>query len=641
MKFKTILLILTVALLAACQQPVEDRSGLVIIETTPVPGNAEATASPIPATDEPETIEPTETAVSTTPTPALPPTATPIPKHLNICIAAEPNTLYLYGDSTSDNTHPAFYDSLYTHNEYGYQAWGLEKMPDLADGDAIIGERRVDEGDRIINARGRITAFGHGAQLFNSGGDLVTFEGSSIQMNQMQVVFKLRPMVWSDGTPVTAADSLFSFNIAADPDSNVAKERVDKTAVYEQIDDHTIQWTGLPGWIDPTYFLNIWQPLPAHQLDRYSAGGLERAIEANRQPLANGAFMLDEWREGELLRFVKNPHYHRADEGLPRVTTVTFHITDTSTNTLSALQTGVCDIALDDNFVTTDLPDLLAMAEGGTITPHIVENLIFEQISLGVTPAGDYTKLHPNWFAQLEARQAAALCLDRQAMSDEILFGQGNVMDSYVPATYPMAESISAYPYDPVAANTLLDSLNYIDRDGDSIRENEDGDPFTININAPAESASRVRLAEMFAADLADCGINVTVIPLPAASFYTEGEEGPIFGRKFDAAVFAWLLPGEPACHLYMEKTREDVNVTGWSDGAFDNACKNGRQSFTNSDSYNAAHQEAMAIYADNLPSIPLFSRLRIAAITPRVQNFTLNSTQTAPLWNIAEIDLD
>ena len=632
---KYIVLMLAIALLVACQQA--ENETVATIEPTAV-SQATTDNTPIPAADTTE-----QTAVSQptdTPPPAVSsPTPVPDPKHLNICIANEPADLYLYGSPNAD-IRAVFYEALYSQNEYGYQPLGLEKLPDLADGDAIIGEVRVDAGDKVIAANGSIITLGYGDQLLNSDGDLVIFEGDPIPMSQMQVTFKLRPMVWSDGTPVTADDSLFSFNVAADPDSKVEKERVDKTAVYEPIDSRTIQWTGLPGWIDPAYFLNIWQPLPAHQLDRYSPVGLEQAVEANRIPLANGAFVLDEWQAGEQLRFVKNPHYYRADEGLPHVDTVTFHITATADEALTALQTGACDIALNDNFATSDLPAVLDAAAAGDIIPAIVDGRVFEQISLGVTPSPAYNELHPNWFAQPEARQAAALCLDRGAMVDDVLHGQGAVMDSYVSVNYPALAKVTSYPYDPAAGNALLDGLGYRDRDGDGIRENEDGEPFAININAPAESESRLRLAGMFADNMAACGIAVTVNALPASSFYTEGAEGPVFGRKFDAALFAWLLPAEPACHLYTSENVGDVNVTGWANDDFDAACANGRSSFTNSEAYNTAHQEALTIYAEQLPSIPLFLRLRIAAARPQVQNFALDSTQPTPLWNIAEIDL-
>ncbi len=654
MKFQTIIFTLTTALLVvlvvlvACQSTEKEQTGLTVMETTPVDVTATAvsmtavSSEPIASATATATAVVAETDAAEAIETAVPPTPT-APKPINICIANEPSSLYLYsGDG--DVLRSVFYDSLYTHNAYEYQAWGLEKLPNLADGDAIIGERRVDEGDRIINADGRIVTLTYGTHLFDKNGELVTFEGDPITMAQMKVTFKLRRMVWSDGTAVTAADSLFSFNIAADPDSTVPKERVSKTAVYEPIDDFTIRWTGLPGWLDPTYFLNIWQPLPAHQLDQYSAAELREADETTRHPLANGAFMLDEWREGDLIRFVKNPYYYRANEGLPRLTSVTFHISQTAVEALAALQSGACDIALDDNFATTDLPALLEMAESGSIIPHITDALIFEQISLGVAPSAEYAKLHPNWFAQVEARRAVAYCLDREAMVDEILFGQGAVMDSYVSTSYPTAElATDGFPYtrDLAIADERLTMLNYIDRDGDGIREDIDGNPLAININVPAESVSRVRLAEMFADNLADCGISVTVAPLPAASFYTEGEEGPIFGRNFDAALFAWQLPSEPACHLYTEEAIGRVNVTGWAEplGLFDEACRDGRHAFVGDSTYNAAHQAAMELYASNLPSIPLFSRLRIAAVTPRVQNFTINTTQSAPLWNIAEID--
>jgi peptide/nickel transport system substrate-binding protein len=52
------------------------------------------------------------------------------------------------------------------------------------------------------------------------------------------------------------------------------------------------------------------------------------------------------------------------------------------------------------------------------------------------------------------------------------------------------------------------------------------------------------------------------------------------------------------------------------------------------------AHQEAMRLFAAELPAVPLFSRLRLAATTPDVLNFRLDATQPSELWNAFELDM-
>ena len=47
-----------------------------------------------------------------------------------------------------------------------------------------------------------------------------------------------------------------------------------------------------------------------------------------------------------------------------------------------------------------------------------------------------------------------------------------------------------------------------------------------------------------------------------------------------------------------------------------------------------------MRLFAQELPALPLFTRLRLAATTPDVRNFRLDATQPSDLWNVFELDL-
>lgn len=51
-------------------------------------------------------------------------------------------------------------------------------------------------------------------------------------------------------------------------------------------------------------------------------------------------------------------------------------------------------------------------------------------------------------------------------------------------------------------------------------------------------------------------------------------------------------------------------------------------------------HQAAWRIFADELPSLPLFPRVKRAVARPEVLNFPLDRTQNSELWNLFEIGL-
>jgi peptide/nickel transport system substrate-binding protein len=56
---------------------------------------------------------------------------------------------------------------------------------------------------------------------------------------------------------------------------------------------------------------------------------------------------------------------------------------------------------------------------------------------------------------------------------------------------------------------------------------------------------------------------------------------------------------------------------------------------------YVAGHQEAWRIFAEELPSLPLFPRVKLAVARPEVLNFGVDTTQNSELWNLFEIDLE
>ena len=76
------------------------------------------------------------------------------PKDLVVCLAQEPDTLYPYGSTmlASKSVQHAIFTNNITSLSFDYQAEGLEKLPSLADGDAIINLVEVQEGTLVRDA---------------------------------------------------------------------------------------------------------------------------------------------------------------------------------------------------------------------------------------------------------------------------------------------------------------------------------------------------------------------------------------------------------------------------------------------------------------------------------------------------------
>jgi peptide/nickel transport system substrate-binding protein len=650
MTISRILVLLTAIVLIGCQRLPERPN---VAPTAAVVEHAPPTApTPVAVTAEPLAVA-TTAATAATPEP----TATPVPpfKQLSVCMVQEPQSLFLYGDQgvAEVTLRHALYENLYTNLGFEFQAQALEKLPNLEDGDATIERVTVSSGDLVVDTRGNVSRLHTGVPVRAANGDVVIFAGNDIEMPQMVVRFTFRPLVWSDGTPVTAADSVFSFNVAAAPEIPGSKARVERTASYLAEDDLTVVWTGLPGYLDTLYFTNVWSPLPRRQWAGISPGEMLTAELTARRPLSHGPFVVAGWNPGEGIRLEKNPHYYRAAEGLPHLDEVTFTFLGDPARVQSELLAGNCDVATQDGLDVHLIP-LLDQGDGSLPTLHVQTGPIFEHIAFGIVPVEEVAERRRNWFSNVQVRQAITMCTDRQQMVDELLHGGAPLMHAYIPPAHPLyPPDLAEWPYDVAAANALLDEVGFRRGDEDGIRLWPRSEiPFRISLGSDDGAEFRVRVNEMFRESVAQCGIEVETYQEPVGQWYGNGPSGTLFGRRFDLATFAWLVSPVPPCHLYLADAIPGPppafiagwsgrNVTGWGHPDFDAACLAAQNAFLDTAAYRENHQQALRIFAEELPMIPLFPRLKVAATLPEVLNFHLDPTQPSSLWNIFEIDVN
>jgi peptide/nickel transport system substrate-binding protein len=625
-------------------------------QTTDVPPASTESSEEEPD-DLPQIAEVTRLVVATE-VAEIEPTATPLtapPKELVVCIGQEPQSLYPYGQArpseAAEHVWQGLYENMYTSLSYDYQARGLEKMPSLADGDAVLNRVTVAEGDVVFSVNEDVVRLTEGVTVKNFDGQDVTFVGVPVTMAQLTVNFTLKPLVWSDGMPVTAEDSVYSFKLAADASTPVPKRMFERTASYEATGDLGLAWTGVPGYLPADYFTNVWMPYPRHYWGGLTAAELVEADISNRRPLSHGPYQLAEWVQGDHITLTRNEFYYRADEGLPKIDTIRFIFVPNSSQLIAQLLSGQCDIGTHDGLGRADAGLLMEAEESGLLVPYFQSGTVFEHIDFGINSVEEYALTRPDWFQNPRVRQAITMCTDRQAMADQVMFGRTDLINAYVPSNHPLypADAVQ-WPYDVAQANAILDSLRYLDSDEDGIREDPgSGAPFKVTLLGALGNDVDEQVAEMFQEDLVQCGIEVAVSFIRSDDYFADGPDGKLFGRQFDLAAFPWLISIEPNCALYLSSrtpgpennwNRNYNNNTGFRNDEFDAACSQALASLPGTDEYVQSHQEALRIWSEQLPIIPLFMRLKVAATGPGVLNFGTDPTQSSELWNLYELDL-
>ena len=609
-------------------------------------------------------------ATSTPPVPLIPITATPASNPtsaLTVCLGQEPNTLYPYGEpnTAARSVLAAIYEGPIDIVSYEYQSVILTQIPSLENGDAQIVRTAVQAGGQVIDADGNPVALAAGMRVRPSGcrnnDCALTFDGvTSLEMDQMVVTFRMRPdLTWADGTPLTADDSVYAFELAANPEVMDNPYLLARTQIYEAADERTLQWWGIPGFIDPAYFTNFWPPAPKHVWSEFPAGQLPTVDVATSSPLGWGPYMVEEWIAGDHITLTKNPYYFRAVDGYPKIDNLTFRFIPDPDMALTEMVAGRCDI-LDPTINLDNHAGLLKeMQTAGEANAYFTTGMNIEWLGLGLVPAShdngyDIQKDRQDIFADQHTRQGIAYCLDRQSVVDNVLFGLTIVPTTYVPVEHPLYDpNIEPIPFDPQVGISLLKQAGWQDLDNDPSTPVQAINVENVAYNTQLElnyytttSAQRRQVVEILEKSLAQCGIGLNVQYFTQNDIYASGPNGLLFGRNFDMAEYALGIDSiEPACNWFTTpeipteaNLWSGTNLSGYSNAEYDAACLTAEGTLPTEQEHIDAHRQTQNILAADLPSIPLYYRLRISATRPDICNYDLDATAN-PLWNIEAID--
>jgi peptide/nickel transport system substrate-binding protein len=605
--------------------------------------------------------------VANTPTPTPLATATPVVRSLKICLGEEPNTLYPYGNlnSAARSVLSAIYDGPMDVVEYGYEPIILEKIPTLEDGDAQISPVSVTAGTEVIDTTGNVVLLSTGTRVrpssCRSDDCAIAYDGSStIQMDQLVVTFTmLEGLMWSDGAPLTASDSIYSYTLASADVTPGSKFLIDRTQIYEAADEQTIQWWGKPGFIDPDYYTNFWMPLPEHAWGEFPPEELLRVDLSNKLLLGWGPYIIDEWEPGGQIHLVKNLNYFRAESNLPRFDELIFLFYPDADAALSALVDGNCDVLDPSTRLDGHVGLLQQMRLDNQANLLVAQTMTIEWLGMGITPASyddtfDVKEDRPDFFGDKRTRQAIALCLDRQKVVDTVLFGLSHVPDTYLPPDHPLNNAnVQTYEFNPASGNDILDDVGWLDKDNDPSTPRQAVRVTNVPIDTPlilnyqtTSATQRHQVAEIFRQSLAECGIGLNVIYSNAADHYAQGPTGPLFGRQFDLGQYAIGVNSlEPQCSWFLssqipnaENNWVGTNITGYKNLVFDAACQKALQTVSTDPEY-TFHQEAQAVFAADIPAIPLYLRLKVAATRPDFCGFALDPSASSALADIETFD--
>ena len=332
---------------------------------------------------------------------------------------------------------------------------------------------------------------------------------------------RLRPdVVWSDGAPVTADDVVWTWRLQTDErlgwPYGEMKESIEEIEALDagrlRVRFNTSSASRLAdlneGHILPRH---RWQELPVDEWRGNSGWFRDNQV-------VSGPFRLAEWQPDQQVVLERNPNYYR--EGLPRLDRVVLRIVPEPNNRLSQLLAGTVD------FVTQ-------------VPVAAVEEVDGAETRLVSFAARQYTFVHWNlkrpMLAEVEARQALTLAIDRQKIVDTLWFGRARIANSPIISTvWAHRSDPGPWPYDPARARALLAELGWRDEDGDGVLERA-GRRFSFELLSNSDNRTRTDAAVMIQEDLRAVGVEVRVRQLEFTTMVAELRAG-----DFDAVVSAF-----------------------------------------------------------------------------------------------------
>lgn len=351
---------------------------------------------------------------------------------------------------------------------------------------------------------------------------------------------------WHDGEPFTAKDVQFTIEAIMDPDNGSENapnyEDVEEITV---VDDQTISFRLAEPNVAFLEYMTM-AVLPSHLLE----GEDMQESDFFRHPVGTGPYQLERWDVGQSIVLTKNEDYYL---GAPNIDTVIFKIVADDNAQAMQLESGELDLVLLD-------PKNAANFEGRDgFTCYDMTTADYRGILFNF--ANDY------WTENRDLIPAICCALDRQAIIDSVLLGQGMAAYSPLQRNRYNNENVERYDYDPDRARQILEGAGCVLEDDGFYTRN--GEPVGFTISVMAGEQDRIDIAQAAAQQLREVGIQCTV-EIPAQMDW---------GGQM-ACLIGWGSPFDADDHTYkVFGTGKGANYSSYSNEKVDEYLTLARQS--------------------------------------------------------------
>ena len=363
---------------------------------------------------------------------------------------------------------------------------------------------------------------------------------------------------WSDGTPVTADDVVYTALRLASPvigntammyyvfegvgDDGFVEEGAESIDGIQKVDDKTVQFTTkeeMPITTFENSYARYLLTLPKHVIEQYSEEELSTADWFNHPDVVSGPFIVTDFDVDHYISYEANKDYWK---GAPKIDKLNIKIVDGS-QLYAGLQSGEIDITQQ---TMSDIPQE---------DYESVEALDNVEIVYGSPVTNQSVFIQTKNVPDVKVRQAMLYAIDRQQILEELLNGHGEIVDGFLSSASPFYDdSLTPISYDPEKAKALLEEAGW---DGSQ----------TIRFYVNSGDSTFVNAASIIAAEWAAVGIKAEIQTVDFATLMSVAgtEDYDVLAVQYTYAPVdpypdvAWLLGGEGSWTGYSNDTLNEA----------------------------------------------------------------------------------
>lgn len=375
---------------------------------------------------------------------------------------------------------------------------------------------------------------------------------------------------WHDGEAFTADDVKFTIEAIMDPD-NGAENAPNYEDVQEitVVDEKTVSFQLTAPNVAFLEYMTM-AILPKHLLE----GEDMQESDFFRNPVGTGPYRIESWDQGQSIVMVKNEDYYL---GCPKIDRIIFKIVGDDNAQAVQMEAGELDLVL------LDPKNAQNFADKDGFTCYDMTTSDYRGIL--------FNFWNEYWTENRDIIPAVCCAIDRQAIIDAVLLGQG--MAAYGPLQrniYNNAE-VEHYDYDPQRAREILEDAGCIVGENGFYERNGEEIGFVISVMSGEQD--RIDIAQAAAQQIREAGINCTVeIPMQMD-----------WGGQM-ACLIGWGSPFDADDHTYkVFGTDKGANYSGYSNAKVDEYLTLARQSDDD-----AVRREYYAKFQEELANDPAYA---------------------------------